>query len=212
MHRSRLLVLAPFAAAAACSQRKDTERFQGLKDDSTLVATLAYQNPDTNTDKPAFPEACGTFMIPSPAAADKARAEQIAQQAYSSEMIGNITEANAMLRRASSLDATDKNAAYHLGRTSEALGQRKAAIAAYCRYLALSPTKGEGAEARQRVRALSESQTAVAAVTVRHPTRASRRTRAKASMSAVANGAIDLPQNQSQSIRRRPPNDARARS
>jgi hypothetical protein len=78
-------------------------------------------------------------------------------------MHGDVKEARSLLRRASELDATNKTAVYHLGRTSEALGDSAAAMTAYCRYLALTPTTAEAVEAHQRVTRLSQSRTRVAA-------------------------------------------------
>jgi hypothetical protein len=91
-------------------------------------------------------------------------------------MQGNVQEARTLLRRASDLDATNKSAAYHLGLTSETLGDRAAAVTAYCRYLSLAPTTTEAAEARQRVAKLSQATTRVAAGSVGEPATSGRGT------------------------------------
>jgi hypothetical protein len=221
VHRSRLHVLVVLAAAAACSAPKDPERTNSLARDTALVAHMAdFKDSDKQTANP-FPDACGTFTIASPTAANKTRAQGLARRAYNAEILGKVSEASSLLREASQLDATDKSAAYHLGRVSEAMNDRSAAIAAYCRYLALAPTKSEQLEARQRVVELAQSQTpaqtqaqsqvAVAPpsaprthsavetaprVVAKHPVDVSTRarpTREIHSTSAIASGAVDLP-------------------
>ena len=157
MHRSHLSVLVIFAAMAACSKRDDTEGRQILSQDRALVAQLEL-NKDSR--RPTLPDACGAIPAAAhPAAANQQQAEDLTRQADIAEMHGNLQEARALLLRASALDATNKSAAYHLGRTNEALGDRTAAMAAYCRYLALAPTKAESLEARQRLTDLSKSAT-----------------------------------------------------
>ena len=160
MHRSRLSVLVIFAAAAACSKHDASEENAILSEDRTLVARLDV---DQETHKPALPAACGTVTIPAQPAVDNQRqAEELTRQASDAEMHGDVKEARSLLRRASELDATNKTAAYHLGRTSETLGDSTAAMTAYCRYLALTPTTAEAVEAHQRVTKLSQSKVRVA--------------------------------------------------
>jgi hypothetical protein len=165
MHRSRLPLLVIVAALAACSTHKKSDEAKALSRDSTLAARLdGSGNTDQKTDKLPYPDECGAVTIPDqPSDADKAQAATVAQQAYDAEVLGDARKARALLLRASALDWTDKTAAYHLGRISETVGDRGAAIAAYCRYLALAPTVAEGAEARERVTSLSQSPTHVAA-------------------------------------------------
>jgi len=159
VHRSHLSVLVIFAAMAACSKRDDTEGRQILSQDRALVAQLEL---DKDTRRPAQSDACGPITVAAhPSADSQQQAEELTRQADVAEMHGNLQEARALLLRASALDATNKSAAYHLGRTNEALGDRTAAMAAYCRYLALAPTKAESLEARQRLTDLSRSQTKV---------------------------------------------------
>jgi hypothetical protein len=160
VHRSRLSVLVIFAAAAACSKHDGSEENAILSEDRTLVARLDV---DQETHKPALPAACGTVTIPAQPAVDNQRqAEELTRQASDAEMHGDVKEARSLLRRASELDATNKTAAYHLGRTSETLGDSTAAMTAYCRYLALTPTTAEAVEAHQRVTKLSQSKVRVA--------------------------------------------------
>lgn len=164
MHRSRLSVLVIFAAVAACSTRDDSEGKEILSQDRTLVARLEI---DRKAREVPLPAACGKVALAAqPTAANQTQSRELTLQARDAEMHGNIREARSLLRRAFELDGTGKSAAYHLGRTSEALGDRTGAITAYCHYLALTPTTAESAEARQRVATLSQSETRVAAGSV----------------------------------------------
>ena len=165
MHRSRLSVLVILAAAAAaCSKKDATEGADALAQDRALVARLEV---DQETRQQPLPPACGTVALAAqPALASQQQARELTRQARDAEMQGNVKEARALLLRASELDGTSKSTAYHLGRTSEALGDRTAAIAAYCRYLALTPTTPEAVEAHQRLTKLSQSVTRVAAGSV----------------------------------------------
>ena len=157
MHRSRLSVLVIVAAAAACSRHDASDESAILSEDRTLVARLDL---DQESHKPALPAACGTVAIPAqPAVANQHRADDVTRQASDAEMHGDLKEARSLFRRASELDATNKSAVYHLGRTSEALGDSGAAVTAYCRYLALTPTTPEAVEAHQRVTRLAQSTT-----------------------------------------------------
>jgi hypothetical protein len=159
MHRSRPPVFAIFAAVAACSSRHDPDANEILSQDSTLVATLEVRK----APQQPLPDACGTTAVAArPATADKELAEELARQAYDAELLGNMSQARSLLVRASTLDGTDKSAAYHLGRTSEVLGDRSGALTAYCRYLTLTPTTAESSEARQRVAELSRTGVQVA--------------------------------------------------
>lgn len=173
MRRSRLSVLVIFAAAmAACSMHDDSEGAAILSQDSTLVAHLEKDK----QPQQALPDACGTVTLAvQPGDAGRREADDLTRKAYDAEMLGNVQEARALLRRATGIDATNKSAAYHLGLTSETLGDRAGAITAYCRYLTLTPTTAESVEARQRVAKLSQVQTRVAAGSVGEATPAPRR-------------------------------------
>ena len=153
MHRSRLSVLAIVAAsAAACSTHTDADGRAPLAQDASLVARLQVDD----TKQPPLPSACGTVAAATfPVAAQKSQADELARKAYDAEIMGNVQQARTLLRQATTLDATNKSAAYHLGVTSEASGDSAAAISAYCRYLALTPSSSDAAEARQRVARLS---------------------------------------------------------
>ena len=164
MHRSRLSVLVIFAAAAACSNRDASEGNDPLAQDRALVARLEV---DQETSRQPLPAACGTVTLAAqPTLANQQQARELTRQARDAEMQGDVADARALLLRASELDGTNKSTAYHLGRTSEALGDRSAAIRAYCRYLALTPTTPEAVEAHQRLSKLSQPVTRVAAGSV----------------------------------------------
>ena len=172
MHRSRLPVLVIFAAAAACSKRDASEGNAILSEDRTLVARLDV---DQESRKTTLPTACGTIAIPAqPAVANQHQADELTRQARDAEMHGDVGEARSLFRRAVELDGTNKSAAYHLGRTSEALGDSSAAMTAYCRYLALTPTTAEAVEAHQRVTQLSQAKVRVATASVTDSTTTTR--------------------------------------
>jgi hypothetical protein len=160
-------VLVIFAAMAACSKRDDTQGTEILSHDRALVAQLAN---DHERQLP-LPASCGTVpAVAQPAAANQTQAKELTLQAQQAELQGNIREASSMLRRAVELDGTNKSAAYHLGLTSEALGERAGALKAYCHYLALMPSTAESAEARQRITTLSQPETRVSAGNVSEST------------------------------------------
>ncbi|MEO8562439.1 MAG: YMGG-like glycine zipper-containing protein [bacterium] len=164
MHRSRLSVLVIFAAVAACSTHDDFQETDLLSQDRALVARLEI---DSEVRPVPLPAACGAVPLAAqPAIANRTLAKELTLQAQGADMQGNVREAQSLLRRASELDETNKSAAYHLGRTNEALGDRAAAMTAYCRYLALTPTTAESAEARQRVSDLTRAETRTSAGSV----------------------------------------------
>ena len=153
MHRSLLPVLVIVAAVSACSTRDATAATELLAQDSTLAARLATA-PAPRTL--ALPDACAAVTSAPPASANTSQAGELTRRAYAAESLGNLQEARTLLRRASELDGTNGSATYHLGRTNEALGDRAGAVAAYCRFLTLSPTADASAEARQRVAQLTQ--------------------------------------------------------
>jgi hypothetical protein len=163
VHRSRLLALVIAIVVAACSTRDDSASAKTLSQDSALAAHIdTSQHMNEKTANLPFPDACNTVAIPDqPASAGRAEAAELAHKAYSAEMLGNLRDAGKLLRRASELDWTDKVSAYHLGRVSEALGERADAINAYCRFMALAPSMAEQLDASQRVKSLALAQTHV---------------------------------------------------
>ena len=129
MHRSRLSVLVIFAAVAACSTNDDSQGTDILAQDRTLVARLEV---DQETGQPSLPSACGTVALAAqPTLANQQQAKELTRQARDAEMQGNVQEARTLLHRAFELDGTNKSTAYHLGRTSEAVGDGAGAMTAY---------------------------------------------------------------------------------
>ena len=184
MHRSRLSVLVILAALAACSKNDAPEGTDPLAQDRALVARLEV---DQETRQQPLPAACGTVTLAAqPTLANQQQARELTRQARDAEMQGNVAEARTLLLRASELDGTSKSTAYHLGRTNEALGDRTAAIGAYCRYLALTPTTPEAVEAHQRLTKLSQSVTRVAGGSVVDSATPAPRARAAATAPRVA--------------------------
>jgi hypothetical protein len=162
MHRSRLSLLVIVASVGGCSTRRDES--DGKKVLSQDPALAAQVDSEAKTTSLPLPDACrATVMAAAPASANKSQAEKLTREGYSAEMLGNLQRARELLSRASELDGTDKSAAYHLGRTNEALGDHDAATSAYCRFLKLTTVESaESAEARQRVATLSKSNSRVA--------------------------------------------------
>ncbi len=159
MYRSRPAVLVILAATAACSTRNSkSEAVAGLAHDSTLARIGVAPR-----EAQPLPDACGTVTVSTkPVAANESLAKDLSRQAYDAELVGHVMEARSLLSRAARLDGTDQSLAYHLGRTSEALGDRAAAITAYCHYLTLASGAPGAADARQRVARLALTPASVA--------------------------------------------------
>jgi hypothetical protein len=163
VHRSRLSLLA-IVTVSACSTRGDAKGTEILSQDPSLAAGLQDHQ---KAQQLPLPDVCGSIApVTQPTAVAKRQAQELTRQAYDVELVGNADSAKSLLSRASQLDATDRSAAYHLGRASETLGDRTGALTAYCRYIALTPTMTESAEARQRVAELSQRETRVASGSV----------------------------------------------
>lgn len=169
MHRSRLALLVVVAPVAACSTRKSSDAAAPLSQDSSL-AHLDLRQPAARRAR--LPDACSSVAVAAqPAAADRQQAAVLTRQAYSAELVGHVEQARTLLHRATELDGTDKTVAYHLGRTSEALGDHAEAVSAYCHYLALAPAAPDTADVRQRVSRLSLAPQRVASTATAAPPR-----------------------------------------
>lgn len=156
MHHSRLALLVVFAPVAACSSRRnnDSEANAALSQDSSL----AHLDLHELAAQPQLPDACGAVAVASPPSGDHERqADGLSREAYQAELVGDVQQARVLLHRAAELDGTSKPIAYHLGRTSEELGDRAGALSAYCHYLALAPATADTADVRQRLTRLSPS-------------------------------------------------------
>lgn len=174
MHRSRMALLVVFAPVAACSARKDKdpEGTTALSQDSSLAQLDLHQL----AAQPQLPDACGSGAATAqPTADDERQAGELTRQAYQAELVGDVRQAHVLLHHAAELDGTSKPIAYHLGRTSEELGDRAGAVNAYCHYLTLSPEASDTGDVRQRLTRLSPS---LHLATTRAFSRASRRSAA----------------------------------
>lgn len=109
--------------------------------------------------KPAPPaEARGCPAAPAPAASSPARrdsAQALVAAASEAAILGDDGSARDLFRRAAVLDPTDASVAYRLARLSEDLGERAAATAEYCRYLALAPESPDAPEVAARAARLA---------------------------------------------------------
>ncbi len=97
----------------------------------------------------AFP-ASNVNSGPVAAAAD-AEARQLLTTAQDAALLGEHAAARDAFARAARLTPANARLSYYLGREHEALGDASAAVAAYCRYLALAPNAPDGDEVRGRV-------------------------------------------------------------
>jgi tetratricopeptide (TPR) repeat protein len=101
--------------------------------------------------------ACAESVMQSAAPTEDQRrdARELAQRARQSAILGDATAARSQLRGAASLDPTDANFAYELGRAYEEAGATANAAAEYCRFLSLTPNATEAAGVRERLATLA---------------------------------------------------------
>jgi tetratricopeptide (TPR) repeat protein len=100
---------------------------------------------------PAAAEAGGV------SAADRAAAAELLAQGDEAALLGDADGATALLRQAAELDPSSAEIAYRLGRGLEDARDAEAAVAEYCRFLALEPTGSRAEDALERLGALTES-------------------------------------------------------
>jgi tetratricopeptide (TPR) repeat protein len=129
----------------------------------TLGLLLALPNAvhaQTLRLKPALAGAgatgCAAFPAPNVnsgpvAAAADAEARQLLTTAQDAALLGEHAAARDAFARAARLTPGNARLAYYLGREHEALSDASAAVAAYCRYLTLTPNAPDGDEVRGRV-------------------------------------------------------------
>lgn len=92
---------------------------------------------------------------------DRDEANRLAGQASQAAILGDRVRAQRLLEDAAELDPMSASIAYRLGRVLEAAGTRQAALAQFCRYLALAPEggnsgdEGDSGDVRQRIARLS---------------------------------------------------------
>jgi tetratricopeptide (TPR) repeat protein len=95
---------------------------------------------------------------PPPAAAarrDELAARGVAARGRELALVGDRAGARAAFARALALDPTAAPVAYDLARTAEEGGDARAALSAYCHFLALAPGGPNAADARARVARLA---------------------------------------------------------
>ncbi len=107
---------------------------------------------------PARGAPCPPFATPAqPTVAQRTQARDLAARAQQASIIGDAVAARDLLRQAQQLNGTDASLAYELARLNETGRDVHAAVAEYCRFLALSPTAPEAPEARDRLAQLAVS-------------------------------------------------------
>jgi tetratricopeptide (TPR) repeat protein len=119
-------------------------------------APLAAQGLAPKRVPPADGRGCPA--APAPAAPSPARrdsAETLVAAASEAAILGDDAGARDLFRRAAALDPTDASVAYRLARLHEDGGERAAAVAEYCRYLALAPESADAPEVAARAARLA---------------------------------------------------------
>lgn len=102
------------------------------------------------------PRACPDLPPPQqPSAQQRESSERLVANASQAALLGDDATARDLFRRAAELDPTDASLAYRLARLHEDLGERAAAAAEYCRYLALAPESADAPEVTARVARLT---------------------------------------------------------
>jgi len=86
-----------------------------------------------------------------PSEADRRRARDLAARGQQAAILGDSTTALNSLRQAATLDPTNADFAYQLGRVYEQSKAGPNAAAEYCRFLVLAPTALEAVEVRERI-------------------------------------------------------------
>lgn len=99
---------------------------------------------------------CPPAVTPhAPTNQQRRQARDLAERAQQAAILGDSLSARDQLRQAAQLDPTDPDLAYRLARASETSAAVDDAVAEYCRFLALSPSAPESAEAREKVASLA---------------------------------------------------------
>lgn len=99
---------------------------------------------------------CAAFPAPNVtsapvATATDAEARQLISSAQDASLLGEHATARDAFAKAAELTPSNARLSYYLGREHEALTDASAAVAAYCRYLALQPNAPDGDEVRGRI-------------------------------------------------------------
>ena len=85
---------------------------------------------------------------------DRRRARDLAARGQQAAILGDSTAALNSLRQAATLDPTNADFAYQLGRVYEQSKSETSAAAEYCRFLVLAPKALEASEVRDRILAI----------------------------------------------------------
>jgi tetratricopeptide (TPR) repeat protein len=135
MMRRIALAFVVLAAAAAGAQSARREPIRP----STLT---------TRTQSSCAPIVMGSK---SPSDADRRRARDLAARGQQAAILGDSSAALNSLRQAATLDPTNADFAYQLGRVYEQSKAGTNAAAEYCRFLVLAPNALEASEVRDRI-------------------------------------------------------------
>ena len=135
MMRRIALAFVVFAAGAAGAQSARREPIR--------PSTLAMR-----TQSSCAPIVMGSK---SPSDADRSRARDLAARGQQAAILGDSSAALNSLRQAATLDPTNADFAYQLGRVYEQSKAGANAAAEYCRFLVLAPNALEASEVRERI-------------------------------------------------------------
>ena len=160
IHRSKLVLLSATVLAAACAREDASPMNDALDKDAVLEARLrssSIATSDVRGSSTTATAACRPVSqrAATATAAQQARADLQLQFAKEAEIARDARGVRDALRRAAELDPTNEGIAYRLARASEGLHDVSAAVAEYCRYLALAPDAADSAVASERLRTLS---------------------------------------------------------
>lgn len=122
-----------------------------------LASVAAAQNRAQESLKPGRPEARTRPICPvtpprnAPSEEATRRARLLAQRGQQAAILGDAQSALDALLEATSVDPTDPDLAYQLGRVHELMLDSVSAVREYCRFLSLAPTAPEASEVVEKV-------------------------------------------------------------
>jgi len=126
-------ILAAFATAGAQSARREP-----IRQSTLTMRTQSSCAPIVMGGKP-------------PSDADRRQARDLAARGQQAAILGDSATALNSLRQAATLDPTNADFAYQLGRVYEQSKAGASAAAEYCRFLVLAPKALEASEVRERI-------------------------------------------------------------
>ncbi|HSM37249.1 MAG TPA: tetratricopeptide repeat protein [Longimicrobiales bacterium] len=124
---------------------------------AAAAQSLAADLRRARTPLSACREAGGTEAPPRASAADRSAAADLLARADEAALLGDADEATALLRQAADLDPGSAEVAYRLARGFEDARDAEAAVAEYCRFLALESTGSRAEDVIERLGELTES-------------------------------------------------------